>query len=366
MTVIYLIQKEFKQIFRNRLLPVVFVLLPVVLINGVPRIATQEVKGLRFCVIDNDHSNTTAQLIRKIDASDNIGLSAVCSSYDDAMAIIDAGEADIVLEFQPHFERGLVKEGKAGIMLSANATNGTKGGMAQSYIQQIIADYMQEIRSRNGFERIDDGIAESFLFNKNLDYKLYMIPALIGMLMILIVGFLPALNIVGEKEKGTIEQINVTPVGKGEFIVSKIVPYVIIGFLMVTEALLVAKGVFGFAPQGSLWTLYFFVMLFGMLVSSFGLIISNYSFTIQQAALTMFFFLVVFLLTSGLLTPIQSMPQWAQQLTLINPMRYFVEAMRAIYIKGASLADVQMPLFALTLYSAITWLWAIISYRKNT
>ncbi|MGM9760104.1 MAG: ABC transporter permease [Parabacteroides sp.] len=366
MTLFYLIQKEFKQIFRNPVLPVVFVLLPLVLINGVPRIATQEIKGLQFCVIDNDHSSTTSRLIQKIDASQYIDLSAVCQHYDEAMQVIDAGKADIILEFQPHFERDLIQEGKAHLMLSANATNGTKGGMAQNYMQQIIADYLQEIRAGRGFLPNEEGIQVSFLFNHNLDYKLYMIPALLGMLLILIVGFLPALNIVGEKEKGTIEQINVTPIRKWEFIMSKIIPYVMIGLLMVTEALVVARGVFGFWPQGNPLTLFLFVILFCMLVSSFGLIISNHSDTLQQAALTMFFFLVVFLLTSGLLTPIQSMPQWAQQLTLLNPMRYFVEAMRAIYIKGATLLDVRRPLLALTLYSCITWIWAILSYRKNS
>lgn len=363
MTVIYLIQKEFKQIFRNKILPIVFVILPIVLTNGVPRIATQEVKELRFCVVDNDHSATSAEIIDEIDASIYIDLAAVCNNYDDAMAVIDAGEADLILEFQPHFERELVKEGNANVMLSTNSTNGTKGGMAQSYISQIITDYQQKLTSAQ--PSIQSPVSTTFLFNKQLDYKFYMIPALVGMLLILIVCFLPALNIVGEKEKGTIEQINVTPIRKREFIVSKVVPYVIIGLFMVMEALMVAKGMFGFWPKGSLLSIFLFVILFCMLLSSFGLIVSNYSDTLQQAALTIFFFLVVFMLMSGLLTPIQSMPTWAQKLTLVNPMRYFVEAMRAIYIKGATIVDLSLQLIVLTVYSCLTWTWAILSYKKN-
>lgn len=363
MTVIYLIQKEFKQIFRNKILPIVFVVLPLALINGVPRIATQEVKELRFCVVDNDHSTTSAEIINEIDASIYIDLAAVCNNYDDAMAVIDAGEADLILEFQPNFERELVKEGKANVMLSTNSTNGTKGGMAQSYISQIITDYQQKLSSVQ--PTIQSPVSTAFLFNKQLDYKFYMIPALVGMLLILIVGFLPALNIVGEKEKGTIEQINVTPIRKREFIVSKVVPYIIIGLFMVMEAMMVAKGMFGFWPKGSLLSILLFAILFCMLVSSFGLIVSNYSDTLQQAALTMFFFLVIFMLMSGLLTPIQSMPTWAQKLTLVNPMRYFVEAMRAIYIKGATIMDLSLQLIVLTVYSCLTWTWAILSYKKN-
>jgi len=343
MTVLYLIQKEFKQILRNRILPVVFILLPIALINGVPRIATQEVKGLRFCVVDNNHTPTTERLIRQIDASQYIDLAACCASYREAMEHIDNGQADIILEFR-----------LPEIMLYANATNGTKGGMASNYISQIIAG-----------QNAGAGLKVKFINNPSLDYKLYMVPALIGMILILIVGFLPALNIVGEKEKGTIEQINVTPIRKWEFIVSKIVPYIAIGLLMVAEALMVARGVFGFWPVGSVLNIFLFAVLFCMLISSFGLIISNYSSTLSQAALTMFFFLVVFLLMSGLLTPIQSMPEWAQKITLGNPLRYFVEAMRGIYIRGAALPDLTAQLMVLVVYSTLTWTWAIASYRKN-
>lgn len=347
MTILYLIQKEFKQILRNRILPVVFVLLPIALINGVPRIATQEVKGLKFCVVDNNHTPTTERLIREIDASQYIDLAGYCATYNEAMKYIDSGDADIILEFR-----------LPDIMLYANATNGSKGGMANSYITQIIS---------NSNAQINNGklLNCKYINNPSLDYKLYMIPALVGMVLILIVGFLPALNIVGEKEKGTIEQINVTPIKKWEFIVSKIVPYIIIGLLMVVVALMVARGVFGFWPQGSVLNIFAFVILFCMLISSFGLIVSNYSDTLSQAALTMFFFLVVFLLMSGLLTPIQSMPEWAQKITLFNPLRYFVEAMRGIYIKGAGFTDLLTQFAVLVLYSSLTWTWAIVSYRKN-
>ena len=159
--------------------------------------------------------------------------------------------------------------------------------------------------------------------------------------------------------------MNVTPIRKWEFIVSKVVPYALVGLLMIAEGLLVARGVFGFWPVGSVAVLFLFVLVFCMLVSSFGLIVSNYCQTLSQAALTMFFFLVIFLLMSGLLTPISSMPEWAQRLTLVNPLRYFVEAMRAIYIKGATLADVSSQLLVLSIYASITWAWAIGSYRKN-
>lgn len=373
MTLLYLIQKEFLQILRNILLPIVFIILPLALINGVPRIATQEVKGLRFCVIDNDHSTTARRLIQQMDASSLIDLAAVCRHYNEAMDEIDAGRADVIVEIPHGFEKDLAGRGKPAISLAANATNGTKGSMAQAYLLQIIADAQltdtqgrpQPPLAKHTPATAASPIAVQMRFNPRLDYKLYMVPALLGMFLILIVGFLPALNIVGEKEKGTIEQINVTPIRKWEFIVSKVVPYVIIDLLMFVEGLLVARGIFGFESAGSLGSLFIFVLVFCMLVSSFGLIVSNYCQTLSQAALTMFFFLVIFLLMSGLLTPLSSMPDWAQRLTLVNPLRYFVEAMRAIYIKGATLADVHSQFIILCAYASVTWAWAILSYRKN-
>ena len=376
---LYLIQKEFKQFFRNWLLPLVCFLLPLALTNIVPRIATQEIKGLNFAVVDNDHSTTSRRIIQKIDASTYLSLAKVANTYNQAMESIENGDADLILEFPSDFEKSMVRSESPTLMLSANATNGTKGSMAQMYITRIIQNYIREaspqpspnvkgVVSGKSFpsgEELGEASVR-FLFNPRLDYKIYMIPAIFALMLILIVGFLPALNIVGEKERGTIEQINVTPVGKVEFIISKVVPYVCIGMVMVAEALLAAKGLYGIVPSGSILNIYIVSIIFCALVSSLGLIVSNYSDTIQQAALTMFFFLVIFILMSGLLTPVTSMPEWAQAITRLNPMRYFIEAMRAIYVKGASLAQISWQMKHLLAMAAVCWTWAVISYKKSS
>ncbi len=192
-----------------------------------------------------------------------------------------------------------------------------------------------------------------------------MVPAIISLLLILTVGFLPALNIVGEKEKGTIEQINVTPIGRFEFIFSKMIPYWCVGIVMLFLAMGAAKGIHGVTPAGSIPAILVMTSLFILVVSCLGFIVSNYSDTIQQAALVMFFFLVIFLLLSGLLTPVTSMPQWAQNITEFNPMRYYIEPMRMIYIKGSGLGDLTPYTRRLALMAAVLWAWAIISYRKS-
>lgn len=373
----YLVQKELKQILRNRLLPIIFVILPLALMNVLPRIATQEVRGIRFVVVDADHSPSSQRLAQRLDASHYLervfpttadGSTPAFVSHKEAMRLIDSGEADAIVEFARGYEKALMTGTDETMMhVSVNAVNGMKGSMAAMYITQIAASVPSEVSISSSGAQEAVGVAPSlrFLYNPTLEYKIFMIPAIFALILILIVGFLPALNIVGEKERGTMEQINVSPIGKMTFILSKVIPYIIIGLLMTLEALVAARAIHGIAPVGSVVTLMIFVVMFCMLAASIGLIISNYSSTLQQAALTMFFFLVIFILMSGLLTPIASMPRWAQVITLFNPIRYIIAALRDVFIKGASFTDLLSQFIPLSLYAVAAWTWAIKSYKKQ-
>lgn len=370
MVIRYLIEKEFLQIRRNAILPKLFVMLPVVMLLVVPFAANQEVKNVRFCVVDSDHSSLSRRLIQKIDASSCFILADVCGSHAGVLNNIDSGNADVALEIGCGFERDLIKTGVADVNVSANAVNGMKGMLAQSYLLQIVADFAAQLTVEHGQEAsavkltgVD--VRPRFLYNEQLDYKVFMIPAIIAMLLTLLIGFLPALNIVAEKERGTIEQINVTPVGRFHFIFSKLIPYWLIGLFMLIWSVFLAWLIYGLFPAGCLWLLFVYTTLFLLIVSSLGLIVSNYSSTMQQAALLMFFFLVIFILMSGLLTPVASMPQWAQFITYVNPLRYFIEVLRAIYLKGSGFADLQMQFYAMLAYAIVSWTWAILSYKKS-
>ena len=362
MKILYLIRKEFKQMRRNILLPIIFVLLPLALTNIIPRVATQEVKGLKICIVDNDHSSLSRRLIQKIDASAYIDLSRMAQSETEAMQSLDDASSDMFLIIPEGYEKGVYRQDNEQLYIAANATNGMKGAMGQSYLHQIIVSYVQEIAEESG--TLQPQIR--FAFNPHLDYKIYMMPAVFALLLTLIVGFLPALNIVGEKEKGTIEQVNVTPISKVEFIVSKLVPYWCVGMLMSILALSAGKGIFGILPDGSIPVMFLFLLIFCVLVSSFALIISNYSDSTRQASLTMFFFLVIFILMSGLLTPIRSMPVWAQWLSLLDPMRHIIEALRLIYVKGSTFTELLSQFYILIGFATFTSTWAIASYRKNS
>lgn len=355
---------------RNAILPKIFVILPVVMLMIVPYAANQEVKNLKFCVVDNDRSVSSRRLIEQVAASGYFGLTAVTSDYRSAMAYVEEGSADVILEIGHRFGRDLVATGRADVGVSANAVNGVKGALGQAYMLQIIADCAAGMRAGRGLgaagvagEGVD--VRPRYLFNGRLDYKVFMVPGIIAMLLTLLIGFLPALNIVGEKERGTIEQINVTPVGRSVFVLSKLVPYWCVGLFVLLWSVLWAYVLYGLAPSGGVLLLVAASLVYFLVMSSLGLIVSNCSSTIRQAALLMFFFLVIFILMSGLLTPISSMPEWARMLTYLNPLRYYIESVRAVYLKGSTLADLRMPLLAMAAYAAVAWTWAVATYKKR-
>ena len=192
-----------------------------------------------------------------------------------------------------------------------------------------------------------------------------MIPALLAIVIMLMTGFLPTLNIVGEKESGTIEQINVTPVAKWTFILSKLIPYWLIALFVITICLLLAWLIYGITPAGDIWLIYVLAMLLALFFSSFGLIVSNYSSTMQQAVFVMWFFVVCIMLLSGLFTPTRSMPEWAYLTTFVNPMHYFIDAIRTVFVRGGSFADVAHQVAALLIIGSFMAVWAVFSYKKN-
>ena len=343
----YLIQKEFLQIRRNAFLPRLIILFPILIMCVMPWVMQMEVKNIVVDVVDTDHTVESARLVQQVAASNYFIFGGQKATYSDAMKDIEKGRADIILE---------IRDGK--YLIAANAVNGTKGSIGSAYLSQILTQ-------QEGAVSIE-ALSTLNLYNKGQNYKLYMIPALFAIVMMLMTGFLPTLNIVGEKEAGTIEQINVTPVSKWAFILAKLIPYWLIALFVITVCLLLAWGIYGITPSGPVWLIYVLAMLLALFFSSFGLIISNYSDTMQQAMFVMWFFVVTLMLLSGLFTPTRSMPSWAYLTTYINPMHYFIDAIRTVFIRGGSFQHIAHQVFALLAIGLFMALWAVKSYRKNS
>ena len=361
MTLKYLIQKEFTQIRRNAFLPKLIVVFPIMIMCVMPWVMNMEVKNIKVTIVDNDRSTLSQQLVHSIEASNYFIFKGQQPTYKAALQEVEHSRADVVMVIPQDYSRDMTLGNQPQVLIAANAVNGTKGAMGSAYLTQIVTAHVNP-----DIAAMQSRVSSMFLYNKHLNFKLFMIPALFAIVMMLMTGFLPALNIVGEKEAGTIEQINVTPVSKWSFILAKLIPYWIIALFVITVCLLLAWAVYGITSVGPLALIYLLVMLLALFWSSFGLMISNYSDTMQQAIFVMWFFVVMMLLLSGLFTPTRSMPSWAYATTYVNPMSYFIEAVRTVFIRGGGLSSIWHQLLALLGIGSVMAIWAVLSYKKNS
>lgn len=370
-TILFIIQKEFRQIFRDKgMLPIIFVL-PLIQLLILSNAASFEVQNIKFSYIDHDHSAASRELISKFQASSSFKIVNQFNTKSAANLEMQKGNVDIILEIPTHFERNLITDKTTTLSVSINAIDGASAGVENVYISQIIATYNQKIQSEllqynNGSLIATQNITTipSFWYNNTLNYKTYMVPGILVLLVTMITLFLSSMNIVREKEIGTLEQINVTPIKKHQFIIGKLFPFWILGLVILSIGLLIAKLVFNVPMLGSLVLIYAFTSVYLLLILGIGLFISNHTDTQQQAMFIAWFFMVIFILMSGLFTPIESMPEWAQNITLFNPIRYFVEIIRMVMLKGATFSDIIVQFSIITCYAVILNTLAVLSYKK--
>ena len=353
----YLLRKELLQIRRNSFMPKIILIFPVMIMCVMPWVMNMEVKNVVVEVVDNDRSTTSQRLVHEIEHSPYFIFNGLKASYSDALNELYLSKTDIIVEIPQHYGADVARGAHPQVLIAANAVNGQKGAMGSSYLSQIVTD--------PSVAALQNRVSTLNLYNKHQNYKVYMIPALMGILIMMLCGFLPTLNIVGEKEAGTIEQINVTPVPKSMFILAKLIPYWVIALLVMTVCFLISWLLYGITCQGPLWLVYLIAVLLALFFSSLGLIISNYSDTMQQAILVMWFFVVILMLLSGLFTPVRSMPHWAYLTTYVNPMHYFIDAIRAVFVRGGTFTSIAHQVVALAVIAAVFSLWAVKSYRKN-
>ena len=356
----YLLQKEWLQIRRNSFLPRLILTYPIMLMCVMPWVMNMEVKNIAVTVVDNDHSARSQQLVHTIAANRYFRFMGEASSYDAALRNVEQSRVDGVVVIPQGFAKDLQQGYTPHVLVAANAVNGTKGAIGSLYLSQVIVQAVVPEA-----QAIREQFHSYILYNRSQNFKLFMIPALFGIVMMLMTGYLPTLNIVAEKEKGTIEQMNVTPVSRRSFILSKLIPYWLIALLATTMCLLVAWLLYGIVPVGNIAWVYLLVMLLAFFFSSLGLVISNRSDTMQQAIFVMWFFVMNILLLSGLFTPTRSMPAAAYLTTYVNPMSYFIDAMRTVFVRGGNFSSIFHQVVALAVIDSLMGFWAVMSYKKN-
>jgi ABC-2 type transport system permease protein len=370
-TLKFILRKEFRQIFRDPSILRIILIMPVIQLLILPWAADYEIKNIKLAVVDHDHSEYSRQLINKVTASGYFILTDYSSSYEHALEQIEKDKADLVLQIPDHFEKDLVKDDEAKLYMAINAINGTKANLGGAYLRNIIQDYNKQVRMEwiqlpKFSPETQIEVTSSNWFNPLLNYKYFMVPGILVILLTMVGTNLTAINIVKEKEIGTIEQINVTPIKKYHFVLGKLLPFWIMGLVVLTIGLTIARVAYGIIPAGSFLTIYVFAAIYLLAVLGLGLLISTYSANQQQSMLLSFFLMMIFILLGGLYTSIDSMPEWAKWITRFNPVSYFIEVMRMVVLKGSGLADIKNQLLAMGGFAVVFNVWAIISYRKRS
>jgi ABC-2 type transport system permease protein len=369
-TLKFLLQKEFRQIFRDPSILRVIFIMPVIQLMILPWAADYEMKNIQLSVVDHDHSEYSRQLVNKITASGYFILTEYDNSYSQSLRSVEHDKSDLILEIPAQFEKSLVKESEATLFMALNAINGVKATLGGTYLRSIIQNYNREVRTEwIQFPRFSPEpnieIASSNWFNPLMNYKYFMVPGILVILLTMVGANLAAINIVKEKEIGTIEQINVTPIKKHHFILGKLIPFWLLGLVVLTLGLIIARLVYGIIPAGSFFTIYAFAAVYLLAVLGLGLLISTYASNQQQAMLISFFLMMIFILLGGLYTSIDSMPAWARTITRANPVAYFIEVMRRVILKGSGFADIWDQFAIVGGFAILLNGWAVWSYRKR-
>jgi ABC-2 type transport system permease protein len=369
-TILFILEKEFRQILRDPSVLRIMLIMPVIQLIVLPMAADYEIKNIRLVVFDHDKSSYARQLIHKVSSSGYFLLDNYVENLPDAMKEIEQDRADIIMEIPVQFEKDLVRNNNPEIYLSLNAINGVRASLGSAYITEIIRSYNESIRMKwlppvtiNETPKMETTFSN--WYNVHMNYRQFMVPGILVILLTMVGAILSALNIVKEKEIGTIEQINVTPIRKHHFILGKLIPFWIMGQFVLTLGLLVARIVYGISPAGNPALIYLFSSVYLLAILGLGLLISSYVQTQQQAMLIAFFIMMVSILLGGLYTSIESMPVWAQYITRINPVSYFIEVMRMVVLKGSGLRDISKHLFAMLGFAVVLNGWAVLAYSKR-
>ncbi len=378
----FLAWAEVLHVVRDRATLAQVLVLPLAQLLILSNAATFEIRDVPTYVVDLDRSTTSRGLVDRFVASGNFDIVGDSTSLDLANDELLRGGVTLVVTVPHDFERSLVRDRAAPIQLTVNAEKGSAAGVVQSYALRILSSYsaelgttlrpmMANVRSASGDQPPVRGAARIEVpvrsrYNQTLNYKHYMVPGLLVALVTLIATLVSAQNIAREKELGTLEQLNVTPLTRGQFIAAKLLPFWVLGMLDLGIGLTAGWLIFDIPVRGSLVLLFGSAAVYLVVALAIGLWISTLVETQQQAMFVTFFIVNIYLLMSGLFTPLDSMAPWVQTVSLLNPVRHFVTISRALLVKGAGLSEIVEPLAILAVFALVTLALAIRQYSKRT
>lgn len=369
-----LLRKEFLQIRRDPVILRMLFVMPVIQLVVLANAATFEVKRAELWVVDQDRTEVSRGVVRALTASGRfvvVGASGTAAPADTALV---AGRADAALVLPRGLARDLRTTGQGSLQLVLDAVDGAQAGVIHGYAERILTRHAATLTAERGVTagagmaphpapRLD--LRTRGWYNLEGAYPHYMVPGILVMLITLVGTLMTALNIVREKEAGTLDQLNVTPISRSAFIAAKLIPLWCIALVLLAIGLAVGHLLFGMPIVGSLPVVFLAAGIYLVAALGIGLWVSTVAETQQQALFVTFAITMVYALMSGLYTPIHGMPAWAQAAAQVNPLLHCIALMRAVLLKGAGLADVLPELLAMAAAGAVILPLAVRQYRKR-
>jgi len=365
--ILFLAHAEFLHVVRDRATLAQILVLPVVQLLVLANAATFQIRNTPTTIVDLDRTGMSRGLVSRLAATGRFDVRNVSSSFDSADEDLLSGAAVLVVAIPHDFEASIVRTGAGSIAFSVDAAKGSTAGIVQAYAARVVADYANELTpplARARKSQIEVRVRS--WYNQSMDYRIYMVPGILVGLVTIIGTLLTAQNIAREKELGTLEQLNVTPLRRWELIVGKLLPYGVIALVDVLLVTAVAVFWFEVPLRGSFALLVAMSLVYVICTLGLGLFISTISDTQQQAMMTAtFFFLTPMIYLSGFIFPIENMPPVIQLFTYLIPLRYFLVIVRGIFLKGIGLDLLWPQAAALAAWGVVVLSLAVTRSRKR-
>jgi ABC-2 type transport system permease protein len=339
----HIVKKEFIQIRRDRRMAPIILIAPILQLLLLGYAATTDVNNIRTAILDQDNTADSRYFAERVRRADSFRLVKPPESPRGLVRLLDRGEIRAGLVVQRGYARKLGRDEEAPVQLLLDGTDAVTAGVVMGYLQRIAAQVNRRSLERKGRELVMPARIETRVwYNPTLESRNFFVPGIICLLLLVITTIMPSLAIVKEREQGTLEQLIVTPIRPVELILGKLIPFAIIGLVEITVVVTFGWILFGVVPRGSLGLLFALSGLFLLNTLGLGLLVSTVSRTQQQVLMTIFAFLFPSIILSGFVFPIASMPGWIQVITYAVPLRYFLEIVRGIYLRGVGM-DVLWP-----------------------
>ena len=369
--IIYLIQKEFRQILRQSAYIGLIFVMPFLQIVVLGFAITTDVKNVSITIVDDDHSSMSRRMIDAFSVTESFNFQGVSQTSAQAEEAIKRGIVKLILHIPVNFEKDLKNNEHPQIQAIVDGVDGNTAGIALAYVSQIAVNLQKEWFNQTGMRPEElmavhlTEVETRMAYNATLESVNNIVPGILAVLLMAVTAFLTGMSIVREKEIGTLEQLMVTPIQNIELVLGKVLPMLVVAFILFNVGVLAAGLIFGLWMKGNLFTLYIMLILFSLSTLGLGIFASTLAKTQQQAMFIAWFFMVFAILLSGFFIPIENMPNLIQAVTYLNPVRYFMVVIREIYLKGTEIQYLWKEGMAMLIFGLVTFISASLRFHKR-